>query len=110
MNLSRQTEEEAGCQEKETDFHARWVWLSRLIVSGGVILGALANHFLGREFKSSDPLIGSLLIPLSVVWFLAFFHLMYTSLRGQLSAPVRWLCYFTITIFAIILLSVVFSW
>ena len=101
--------EEVAPSAQEADFHDRWVWISQWIVSGGIFLGFLAKLAVGREFKTSDPLIGPILLPLAIVWVLAFFHLLYTRLRGQLSAPVRWLCYFTIALFATILLFAIFS-
>lgn len=101
--------EEVEPSAQEPDFHDRWVWISQWIVSGGIFLGFLAKLALGREFKSSDPLIGPILLPLSIVWVIAFFHLLYTRLRGQLSAPVRWLCYITIALFPTILILAFFS-
>lgn len=93
----------------ESDFHVRWVWLSKWIVRGGGILGALANLTLGREFTTSDPVIGPILLPFMVAWVLAFSHYLYTRLRGQLSAPVKWLGLGTIALFASILVWVMFS-
>lgn len=90
------------------DFHDRWVWISQWIVRGGVLLGVLAKLSLGRELKVSDPWIGPLLIPLAVVWVLALSHLLYTRLRGQLSAPVRWLGLATLALFAGLLIWVMF--
>lgn len=90
------------------DFHDRWVWISQWIVRGGVLLGILAKLTLGREFKATDPWIGPILIPLAGVWVLALSHLLYTRLRGQLSAPVRWLGLATIALFAGILIWAMF--
>jgi hypothetical protein len=106
MEHLSQAEEEVAVPT--LDFHERWVWISQWIVRGGVLLGVLAKLTLGREFMASDPWIGPILIPLAVIWVLAFAHLLYTRLRGQLSAPVRWLGLATIALFASILIWAMF--
>ena len=107
--MEHQSQAEEEVTVPTLDFHERWVWISQSIVRGGVFLGVLAKLTLGREFKAIDPWIGPILIPLAVVWVLAFSHLLYTRLRGQLSAPVRWLALGTIALFAGILIWAMFT-
>ena len=71
------------------DWHERWVRVSEIIFSSGVILAIAAKIFLGREFETTDRFIGPLLIPLSVVWALAISHMVHTRLRGHLSTCIR---------------------
>ncbi len=91
------------------DWFDRWSEVSYMIVVGGFILGGVANLLLGREFKTSDPYIGPLLMPFMLLWIGAFFHVTYVGLRGRLSAPVRWLCYIFFLIVVGLLLLILFK-
>lgn len=105
-----QLEENESAEDfHELDFHDRWVWVSKWIVEAGLFLGFVAKLMLGRKFIPEGPIIGRLLTTFSVVWAIAFFHLLYTHLRGRLSTFVKWLCLATIALFSVIIIWAILS-
>ncbi len=71
--------------------HNRWFRVCLAAITCSTLLGLVSTIIYGREFETSDPFIGPLLLPLAYCWCVACMYVFYVIIEVRLSRFTKWL-------------------